>query len=239
MELFLDTGDVREITRWLSYGVIDGVTTNPSILLASGRYDVPEASREIAELLGERPLSVEVTSDEPEEMLAQAREFASWAPNIVVKVPVENSGGRPCLDVVHRLAGGGVRVNVTACLSFGQAMLAAKAGATFVSLFAGRISDEGHDPAHVIGLTTGWLERWKFRTKVIVGSIRAPINVQEAAVAGAHVVTVPPKLLQQLADHKYSRFTAAQFLADAAAAQTQLEAAAAARLLHTGSTGAA
>src|SRR5205823_354749 len=124
-----------------------------------------------------------------------------------VKIPIESADGRPYLDVVHRLARENVKVNVTACLAFGQAMLAAKAGATYVSLFGGRISDEGNDPARVIRMTVDWLARWQFKTKVIVGSVREAINVQDAAAAGAHVVTVPPRFLRQLADHRYSRDT--------------------------------
>jgi transaldolase len=108
----------------------------------------------------------------------------------------------------------GIKVNVTACMSFGQAILATKAGATFVSLFAGRMSDEGVDAPAVIAATVEWLHNWAYPTQVIVGSIREAINVQAAAMAGAHVVTVPPKFLNQLVDHKFSRFTVQQFLDD-------------------------
>lgn len=222
MEIFLDTADLEEINWWLDQGVIDGVTTNPSIMLSCGHSDLRAAAKEIAWRLHDLPLSVEVVSDDPGEMLAQGREFATWAPNIVVKVPVETSEGRPCLDVVHHLTAEGAKVNVTACLSFGQALLAAKAGATYVSLFGGRISDEGNDPARVISMTAKWLTRWSYPSKIIVGSIREPINIQEAANAGAHVITVPPKFLKQLADHKYSRFTVQQFLNDGAQAVPQL-----------------
>lgn len=122
----------------------------------------------------------------------------------------------------ERLAAEGIRVNATACLSFGQALLAPKAGATYVSIFAGRVSDEGNDPWPVVRNVAQWLARWEHATKIIAGSIREAINVQDAALAGAHVVTVPPKFLQQFADHKYSRFTVQQFLDDGRAAMERL-----------------
>ena len=222
MEIFADSADLAEIKLWLQYGVIDGVTTNPSIMLAGGAYHVRRRAEEIAALLGERPLSVEVVSDDPPEMLAQAREIAGWAGNIVVKIPVITSQGEPCLGTIRRLADDGVRVNATACLSFGQAMLATKAGAAYVSLFAGRISDEGGNSSQAIRNLAEWLDRWRCPTKIIVGSIRETINIQDAALAGPHVVTVPPKLLRQLVDHKYSRFTVQQFLTDGRAAQERI-----------------
>ena len=231
MEIFLDTGDLEETRYWLAQGVIDGVTTNPSIMLSAGHFDPRGAAQEMAALLGSLPLSVEVVTDDLPEMLDQGRELASLASNIVVKIPIETTQGQPCLEVIHRLSRDGIKVNATACLSFGQAMLAAKAGATYVSLFGGRISDEGNDPRRVIGLTADWMARWGYAAKIIVGSVREAINVQDAAEAGAHVVTVPPKFLKQLADHHYSRYTVKQFLADGRAAQTQLETRVATRIL--------
>lgn len=224
MLIFADTADAKEIRTWLEYGVIDGATTNPSIMLAAGQYHLRRGAEEIARLLGDRPLSVEVVSDDREVMLEQAREFALWAPNIVVKIPVITSTGEPCLGVISTLAKEGIRVNATACMSFNQAMLAAKAGATYVSLFAGRISDEGASAAGVVRAVRTWIDDWKLPVQIIVGSIRETMNVQEAAQAGAHVVTVPPKFLRQMIDHKYSRFTVAQFLADGlSAAEKMLE----------------
>lgn len=224
MEIFADTADLKEIKTWLDFGVIDGVTTNPSILLASGVYDLRLGAVEIARLLGDKPLSVEVVTDEPKEMYSQAVEITSWAPNIVVKIPVITTQGDPTLGVIARLVQAGVKVNATACLSFNQAMLAAKAGATYVSIFAGRISDEGADPSEVITNTAQWLKIWNLPSKIIVGSIRETMNVQKAALAGAHVVTVPPKFLRQMIDHKYSRFTVAQFLADGLSAAERMTA---------------
>ena len=223
MEVFADTADLEAIRTWLDHGVIDGVTTNPSIMLQAGVYNLRRGAEEIAALIHPLPLSVEVVTDEADAMLDQAREMSRWAPNIVIKIPVINTKGAPSLGVVRRLTAEGVRVNATACLSFGQAMLAAKAGATYVSLFAGRMSDEGLDAPGVIRSLAEWLRAWNFSTKIIVGSIREAINVQDAALAGAHVITVPPKFLTQLVDHKYSRFTVQQFLQDGlTAAQTML-----------------
>lgn len=212
MQIFLDTAQLPEIRRWLVRGVVDGVTTNPSIMLKDGVADVGTGARAIAAALGERPLSVEVTTNDLDLMLEQAQEFARWAPNVVVKIPVVNEQGDPCLDVVHRLEAHGIRVNATAAMSFGQAMLAAKAGATYVSLFWGRIADEGHDPARVVRQTRRWLDAWRMPTRIIAGSMRGPIDVQQAALAGAHAVTVPPAILTKLADHKYSRYTVGEFV---------------------------
>src|SRR4030042_5523592 len=133
MEIFLDSANVEEIRRWLEQGVIDGVTTNPTIMLKDRAFDVEERAREIAPLIYPRPLSVEVTSNDEDEMISQALTFAGWASNIIVKVPVINEFGEPTLRVVRTLAEEGVRVNLTACLSFGQVMLGAKAGATYIS----------------------------------------------------------------------------------------------------------
>jgi transaldolase len=224
LEIFADTADVREIKTWLDFGVLDGATTNPSIMLAGGEYQLQAGAVKIAKLLGDKPLSVEVVTDDRDDMYQQAIEMASWAKNIVVKIPIITTVGEPCLGVISKLTTKGVKVNATACLSFNQAMLAAKAGATYVSLFAGRISDEGASAYEVIRNTATWLKVWNLPAKIIVGSIRETVNVQDAALAGAHVVTVPPKFLLQMIDHKYSRFTVAQFLADGQSAAERIHA---------------
>jgi transaldolase len=147
-------------------------------------------------------------------MLTQAKAFAEWAPNIVVKIPVINEDGVPCLDVIAELEAKGIRVNATAALSFNQVVLTAKAGATYTSIFAGRVADEGNDPAVVIGRSVEWLTRWKYKTKIIVGSIRSVIDVQSCALAGAHVITIPPQFLLKMMDHKYTRSTVHDFVSD-------------------------
>lgn len=214
MEIFVDSANIAEIKNWTACGVIDGVTTNPTIIFNEGIHDLRGGVEEIAATVYPRPVSVEVTTNDLSEMVDQARDFAGWASNIVIKIPIINEDGVPCLEVIRRLEEEGIRVNVTACLSFGQVVLAAKAGATYVSIFAGRVWDEGHDAARLISVSVAWLERWKFRARIIVGSMREVINIQEAAVAGAHIITLPPKLLPKLVDHKYSRETVRGFVRD-------------------------
>jgi transaldolase len=222
MQFFLDSANYREIEHWLCQGVIDGVTTNPSIMLKDGVYDIEEGARRICALLGSRPVSVEVTTNDHAEMLKQARVFARWAPNIVVKIPVVNEYGESCLGVIHALSQEGIPINTTTILSFNQAILAAKAGATYVSIFAGRVADEGNDPGTVIRQVRQWLDEWDYAAKVLVGSIRAVMDVQNAAIAGAHIVTIPPQFLPKMVDHKYSRDTVRQFNQDAEKAMAQI-----------------
>ncbi len=225
MEIFVDSANLKEIERWLAEGILDGVTTNPSIMHADGMYDLERGAVQIAALVNPRPVSVEVTTNDREQMLRQGRMLARLAENIVVKIPVINQFGESCLRVVRSLDEEGVRVNVTACLSFGQAAMATKAGATYVSLFGGRISDEGHDAGAVVRMTADWLARWRYQTRIIVGSIRQVYNIQEAALAGAHVITVPPQFLDKLLDHKYSRDTVRVFVEDGQKALAKMEAA--------------
>lgn len=223
MEIFLDSANVTEIRKWMKEGIVDGVTTNPTIMLHDGFYDLERGAKQIAELVFPRPVSVEVTTNDGDEMMAQARRFASWATNIVVKIPVVNEVGAPSLGVIRALEEEDIRVNVTACLSYGQATLAAKVGATYISIFAGRVSDEGHDAAKLIRMTAEWLRRWGYKAKIIVGSIREAINIQDAMDAGAHVLTVPPQFLSRYLDHKYSRDTVRGFNADARQALAKME----------------
>jgi transaldolase len=215
MEIFIDSASVTEIGKWLRMGVIDGVTTNPSIMLKDGIYEIEAGAKDIAAIVNPRPVSVEVTTNNLDEMILQAREFASWAPNIVVKIPQETQDGVPCYGVIKQLESDGIKVNATIAMSLGQVMLAAKAGATYISIFAGRISDEGGNAPDVIKNAVDWLARWNYGSKIIVGSIREVINIQDAALAGAHIITIPPEFLTRMADHKYSRATVAQFVGDA------------------------
>lgn len=222
MKIFIDSANQHEIEQWLAQGIVDGITTNPSIMFKDGVYDLEEGARRLCRLLGDRPVSVEVTTNDPTEMLAQARSFANWARNIVVKIPVVNEFGESCLRVVNTLSNEGVAVNATAILSFNQALLVAKAGAAYLSIFAGRIADEGGDFCQVIRNVRQWLEEWNYFTRIIVGSIRSVVDVQSAALAGAHVVTIPPQLLPKMVDHKYTRDTVAQFNRDAQKALKQI-----------------
>jgi transaldolase len=215
VKIFVDSSEVKEIKKWDAQGVVDGVTTNPSIMLKDGAYDMEESTRRVCAIMGERPVSIEVTTNELDEMIRQGRQFASWSGNVVVKIPVVNEDGHSCLGVVHTLTQEGIRVNATAILAFNQAMLAAKAGATYVSIFGGRIADEGGDPTVVIRNVRHWLDEWGCRAEIIVGSMRGAIDIQNAALAGAHIVTIPPQFLPKMIDHKYTRETVRQFNRDA------------------------
>ena len=232
MQIFLDSAKYDEIENWLTQGVVDGVTTNPSIMLKDSVYDCEAGARRLCRLLGSRPLSVEVTSNNPREMLEQGRTFAGWAENVVVKIPIVNERGESCLGVIHGLSGEGIAVNTTAILSFNQAILAVKAGAAYVSIFAGRIADEGNDAAVVIRNVRQWLDQWSYAAKIIVGSIRAVIDIQQAALAGAHIVTIPPQFLPKMVDHKYTRDTVRQFNEDTRKAQAQIAHVQAAAAVH-------
>ena len=222
MKFFVDSGNCQEIDKWLRQGVVDGATTNPSIMFKDGVYDVEEGARRICKLLGDRPLSVEVTTNDPEEMVRQGREFSSWAGNIVVKIPIVNEFGESCLGAVHALHTEGIRVNTTAILSFNQAALTTKAGATYVSIFAGRVADEGNDPCVVIRNVRKWLDDWGLAAEIIVGSIRSVIDIQNAALAGAHIITVPPQFFPKMVDHQYTRETVRQFNRDGEKALAQI-----------------
>ena len=223
MEIFIDSASITEIEKWLDMGVIDGVTTNPSIMLKDGVYDSEAGAKEIAALVHPRPVSVEVTTNDLDEMLDQAQGFAAWAPNIVIKIPQITQDGTPCYGVIRRLESDGIKVNATVAMSLGQVILAAKAGATYISIFAGRVTDEGGNAYEVISNSVDWLERWQYRSRIIVGSIRSVGDVLTAATAGAHVITIPPQFIGKMADHKYTRDTVKQFVNDAQKALEMME----------------
>ncbi|MCE5270133.1 transaldolase [bacterium] len=214
MKIFLDTAKIEEINKWIKSGVIDGVTTNPSIMLKDGISNIRASISTIAAALGDKPVSIEVTTDDPVEVLSQARNFASWAENIVVKIPVIDARGNHCLDTIHRLEKDNIRVNVTAVMSFNQALMAAKAGATYVSIFFGRVCDEGHDAQILVQEFKRWILDWNYRCQIIVGSIRSVMDIQKAATAGAHIITIPPNFLTKMCDHMYTRETVRMFLDD-------------------------
>ncbi|MFC1906666.1 transaldolase family protein [Chloroflexota bacterium] len=223
MDIFIDTANISEINKWLTTGVIDGVTTNPSIMFNDGVYDAKEGAKEISTLVHPRPLSVEVTTNDLDEMMTQAREFASWASNIVVKIPQITQDGIPCYSVINQLEKEEIKVNATVALSLGQVVLAAKAGATYISIFIGRVADEGGNGFEVIRNSVEWLERWKYKSKIIVGSIRSVGDILTAVMAGAHVITIPPQFLSKMVDHKNTRETVRQFVTDARRALEMME----------------
>jgi len=231
MEIFIDSADIKEIEKWFSMGIADGVTTNPSIMLKDGVYDMEKGAKEIAALIHPRPLSVEVTTNDLEEMTVQARELASWASNIAIKIPQATQDGIPCYGVMHQLESEGIKINATVAMSLGQVILAGKAGATYISIFAGRVGDEGGNVPEVIKNSVEWLEHWKFKSKIIVGSIRSVQDILQAAMAGAHIITIPPQFLTRMADHKYTRETVKQFIADATKAINMMQ------TVHSGGRG--
>jgi transaldolase len=237
MQIFIDSAKETEILHWLRQGVVDGATTNPSIMWKDGVYDLEGVTKRLCCLLGDRPLSIEVTSNDQEEMLKQARTFATWGPNVVVKVPIVNEFGESSLSVISDLTSEGIRVNATALLSFNQAVLATKAGATYVSIFSGRIADEGNDPTDTIRNVRRWMDQWDYTAKIIVGSVRTVMDIQNAALAGAHVITVPPPFFPKMIDHKYTRDTVRQFNRDAEKAMQEIAIAQANAVLSGGSNG--
>jgi len=187
-----------------------------------GEYDLKKGVKKLDTLISPLPLSVEVISNDPEEMYLQGREYSTWGNNIVIKVPQVNTEGVPCYSVMHRLESEGIKVNATVALSLSQVILSAKAGASYISIFAGRISDEGGDAGAVIADAVEWLTRWEYKSRLIVGSIRSVGDVLQAALAGAHIVTIPPQFITKMADHRYARETVRQFLDDTAKAAGKL-----------------
>jgi transaldolase len=208
MELFLDTASVAEIREAAAWGVISGVTTNPTLVAREGR-DFHSILKEISCLV-DGPISAEVISLEPEGILKEARALAGISPNIVIKIPVTPTG----LQAVSRLAGEGIRVNVTLVFSALQALLAARAGAAFVSPFIGRIDDVGQDGMEVLADIMEVFANYDFSTRVIAASIRHPRHVLEAARLGADIATLPFAVLQQMFKHPLTDQGIARFLED-------------------------
>lgn len=209
MKFFVDTADVSEIRELAATGLLDGVTTNPSLVAKTGRnfFDV---LAEICELVP-GPVSAEVTATDFETMLAEGRHLAKLADNIAVKVPLTPAGLRTC----HTLSQEGTQVNVTLCFSAAQAILAAKAGATFVSPFVGRLDDIGTDGMSLIAdIVEIYGAQPAFTTEVLVASIRNPMHVVDAARLGADVATLPPAVLRQMFKHPLTDRGLEQFLAD-------------------------
>lgn len=210
MKFFIDTADVAEIADLASSGLVDGVTTNPSLIAKSGRNFL-EVVREICEIVP-GPVSAEVTAVHADGMLAEGRKLAKLASNVCVKLPLTWDGLKAC----RALADEGTQVNVTLCFSAGQALLAAKAGATFISPFVGRLDDVGQEGMQLISDIVEIYRNYPstLRTEVLVASVRGPNHVIEAARLGAHVVTLPPKVLRDLALHPLTDKGLAAFLKD-------------------------
>ncbi len=209
MQFFVDTADVGEIKALTETGMLDGVTTNPSLIMKAGR-PMLDVIAEIAELV-DGPVSAEVTATEAEKMIAEGKKLAAIAPNIAVKLPLTWDGLKAC----RTLTGDGHMVNVTLCFSAAQALLAAKAGATFISPFIGRLDDMGLDGMKLIEDIRAIYDNYEdLQTEILAASIRTVNHVQQAAIAGADVATLPPAVLSKLIDHPLTDKGLAQFLAD-------------------------
>ncbi|MEM8791795.1 MAG: fructose-6-phosphate aldolase [Pseudomonadota bacterium] len=208
MKFFIDTAEIDEIRDLNATGMVDGVTTNPSLILKSGR-DILEVTKEIcAEVDG--PVSAEVTATEHAAMLEEGRKLAQIAPNIAVKVPLTWDGLKTC----KALTDAGTMVNVTLCFSANQALLAAKAGATFISPFIGRLDDNGQDGMELISEIRTIYDNYGYETQILAASIRTVGHVKESALIGADVATIPPSVLKKLADHVLTDKGLDAFLAD-------------------------
>lgn len=208
MKFFADTADTDEIRELVSMGLIDGVTTNPSLIAKSGR-DFKEVVKEICSIV-EGPVSAEVTALELDGMISEGRHLAELAPNIAVKVPLTWEGLKAC----RALTQGGTMVNVTLCFNANQALLAARAGATFVSPFIGRLDDMGMDGMEVIEEIRSVFDNYDFSTEILAASIRTVNHVKMSALAGADVATVPPATLKALVKHPLTDKGVETFLAD-------------------------
>lgn len=231
MKIFIDSANIEEIKKYFNSGICDGVTTNPTTFLKLGikGENIKKKALEIAQLINPLPFSFEVTSENPEEILKQAKEYASWAGNIAVKVTIIDSKGNSLLPVISQLVKEGITLNVTAIMTYNQAILTAKAIQNglkspnakkphFISIFAGRIAEEhGVEVAFsAIKNTREWLDSYKMEgIEILVASIRNPENIEYFSRAGGHVMTVPPDAISKSILSAKSKEGVAQFIEDA------------------------
>jgi transaldolase len=221
MAIFLDTGKVSEVEKYMKMGIIRGVTTNPTILLQDGvkggKKGIKKRSVEIAKIVSPYPLSVEVTSNDYQEMVDQALEYSSWAENIIVKITIHGPNGETeNLIVIQELSNRPkIIINATAMMSAQQCLLAAMAGASYVSIFGGRVNNMGYNVCDEIRKLRKVLDLQGLKAKIIIGSTREILNVIEWLEAGADIVTVLPDILKGMIIHPYSKETVQMFLRDA------------------------
>ncbi len=208
MKFFIDTANIEEIKKGMALGMVDGVTTNPS-LVAKEQRPFAAILHDICDLV-DGPISAEVVSLEADGMIKEARELAKISDNIVIKVPMIEEG----LKAVKRLTDEGIKTNVTLIFSVSQVLLAAKAGATYVSPFVGRLDDISVNGLDLVADIMTILRNYGFSTEVIVASVRSPMHVVEAALLGADIATIPYKVIAQLAKHPLTDIGMQQFLAD-------------------------
>jgi transaldolase len=208
MKFFIDTANIEEIKIAQAWGVVDGVTTNPSLVAKEGK-NFKDVVLEICSIV-DGPISAEVISLEADKMIAEAKELAAWHKNIVIKIPCTPDG----LRAVKELSKLNIKTNVTLVFSTNQVLLAAKAGATYISPFVGRLDDVGEDGLQMIADSVAIIKNYNFSSQILVASIRSPLTVQKAAVLGAHVATIPFKVLQQMFKHPLTDNGIKTFLAD-------------------------
>ena len=208
MQFFLDTANLEDIKKYAAWGIIDGVTTNPSLIAKEG-VSLENRIKEILDVI-DGPISAEVISEDAEGMLREGRIYAAWHPNIFVKVPMTAEG----LKAVKMFSEEGIKTNVTLVFSLGQAILAAKAGATLLSPFVGRLDDISEDGMMLINEIVTAFRNYSFETKVLVASIRHPTHVMDAALIGADICTIPPTVLEQLVKHPLTDSGIEKFMAD-------------------------
>ncbi|KAA5803998.1 fructose-6-phosphate aldolase [Alkalicaulis satelles] len=208
MQIFLDTADIEAITARAGGGLVDGVTTNPSLIAASGA-DIFERIAQICAAV-DGPVSAEVVATDLDAMLAEGRKLAAVAPNVVVKLPLTPDGLKAC----HVFASEGVQTNVTLCFSVNQALLAAKAGASYISPFVGRVEDMGGDGMDLLMGIREVYDHFGYETELLAASLRSPAHVEAAARIGCDVVTIPPKVFDQMIRHPLTDAGLEAFLAD-------------------------
>ena len=208
MKFFLDTANLDEIRRITELGLVDGITTNPTIIAKAGR-DFEEVIKEITALV-DGPVSAEVVSLEAEEMIAEARKLAGWAKNVVVKIPMTEEG----LKAVNTLSNEGIKTNVTLIFTAAQGLMAMKAGATYISPFIGRLEDIGTDAFALIEDLVKIIDRFGFESEIIAASIRNIAHMEKVAVLGAHIATIPGDLFPKLWSHPLTNSGLEQFLKD-------------------------
>jgi len=208
VQIFLDTASLAEIEEFVRWGIADGVTTNQKIFLSEGGVDFKKRVLDICGLVN-GPISVETTRTTVPDLIAEGKEYAAWHPNVVVKVAMYGDGRG--LQVVSQLAKAGIKTNMTVMMTYNQLMLAAKAGATYVSLFYNRSKEAGQDPVQIIRDYVATSKEQNIPARVIVGSIRTPEDVATAMAAGAHVMTIPSKVLRLMPFSKRSEETIAEF----------------------------
>jgi transaldolase len=210
MKIFADTANIDELKEFKSWGVIDGCTTNPLICVKNGVTDFESHMKSILTIMEKKPVSIEVTTNDPKEMLEQTRTFATWGENVVVKLPMNIAG----LKTTKIAADESIKVNVTACMDMNQAVLAAKAGATYVSLFWGRIEDMGYDAAKVSEDTRNVFDKHNMKSEIILGSLRSVGDVTRASKTGAHILTIPSDVLKKLQYNPRTESTINEFLTE-------------------------